>query len=136
MAAGSTFDFLLPIIRAAQKVGRTPLGLLVAIDFTHDTGAKVCVPLGLVGLVPAHASHGDVEFEPNPLQIKILRFLEPGTKSTKQVRQHVGAHMYDAIGGMDDIVDIGWVTKKLQKYSLTDVGRAIAADLGDDDSEG
>jgi hypothetical protein len=132
MTIHSPFDALTPILRAAQKVGPTAWGPITHVEITFAGGTKIPFEVGKLW-----ASEPKDEFEPNAAQRKMLRFLIAGPKSPTQLRNHVGAHLYDAVGGIAELTEVGWVSKKLGKFQLSDVGKVVAAELGDEeDSDG
>ena len=73
------------------------------------------------------------DFDPSALQLRIMRLLQAGPKSATQIKNHTSGHMYDAVGGIGELVTLGLVEKKLGKFRLTDVGIEMAREIGEDE---
>lgn len=103
-----------------------------------ETGQKV----GMLMLFPggpvevaSSSSYDPGDFDPSPLQIKILRHLTEGPKSPKQIRERTKGRMYDPRGIME-LVEVGLVEKRTAKFQLTEpIGESFAAELTDEESQ-
>lgn len=138
----SPFDQLLPVLAAAQKLGVTPWGWTLQIEFTFANGSSVTkVPMPVLPTLAAPQDSTSAprfdphDFDPTPLQSRILRYLLTGPKSSTQLRNHTSGHMYDANGGMADLIAVGLVEKILGKCKLTPFGEEFAAAQTDEDEQ-
>src|SRR5262245_46813999 len=128
----SPFAPLEGLLQAAQQVGPTVWGPVTKVEVTFSTG--VSIPFDVGRIMPIAAPEQTHRFEPSSMQRKILSVLADGAKNAKQLKLLVGNnHLYDAEGGVDDLVAIGWVSKSLGKYALTPAGEDVAKKIGDDD---
>lgn len=130
----SPFDPLLPLLATAQRIPRTAWGSIARLDVVFDTGDKI--PLRVDVVLDARPVRSDpADFDPTPLQVKILRHLAEGPKSPKQIRERTNGRMYDPRGIME-LCEVGLVEKRAAKFQLTEpVGESFAAGLTEDDEE-